>query len=207
MKRPAASRSPFGPGDIANPDAVTWVCRLAALLAPALALWLFLAPAPAAAVPLLWSLDNVSFAGGGTASGSFVFDAETNSYSDVLVTAEGPVSGDLTFDLAGSGSANGVGLLRSDDAPDFSGAVTLRLQFLAPLTGAGGIIGLQLNSFMAGLAGCGNADCTLLFSGGGGEFASGSVISEAVVQVSEPGTLALFAAPLFALLYRRRRKD
>lgn len=202
----ASSR--VNPDTTVRPDAVTWVCRFVVLLASALTAWLFLAPVPASAVPLLWTLDNASFAGGGTVSGSFVYDAQTGDYSDVLVTAEGPVSGDLTFDLAGGGSANGVGLLRNVDAPDFSGAITLRLQFVAPLTDAGGIIGLQLNSFMAGLAGCGNADCTLLIAGGGDSaFGSGTVISEAVVQVSEPGTLALFGAPLLSLLWLRRRKS
>ncbi len=191
---------------IARPDSVTWVCRLVILLASTLSAWVLFAPVPASAVPLLWTLDNVSFVGGGSASGSFIFDAQTGNYSDALVTTEGPVSGDLIFDLVGSGSADGVSLFRNADAPDFSGSPTLRLLFVAPLTDAGGIIDLELNNFVAGLAGCVDADCTFITAGGDGEFASGTVFSQSIAQVPEPGSLALFGAPLLSLFWLRRRK-
>src|ERR1051326_2147724 len=41
---------------------------------------------PALAIPITWNLSGVTFADGGTASGSFVYDADTNVYSFVNVT-------------------------------------------------------------------------------------------------------------------------
>ena len=37
----------------------------------------------AEAVPLRWTLDGVIFRDGGTANGSFVYDADTNIFSDI----------------------------------------------------------------------------------------------------------------------------
>ncbi|WP_282605550.1 hypothetical protein [Pelagibius sp. Alg239-R121] len=184
-------------------DIITWISRIAAVSA----LWLSLAPAPASAVPLLWTLDNVTFNGGGTATGSFLFDADTASYSNISVTTAGGGSLDAGFDILGGGSAAGANFLNSADGPDFSDSPTLRLVFLDLLTNAGGVVGLQLNDFSSGAAGCFNADCTILLSGIANQFASGSVIGEAVAQVSEPGTLMLFAVPLLAFALARRRSD
>ena len=39
----------------------------------------------ASAAPLLWTLSGVTFADGGTASGSYIYDATTNTYSSVHV--------------------------------------------------------------------------------------------------------------------------
>jgi hypothetical protein len=49
----------------------------------------------ASAAPLLWTLEGVTFAGGGTASGSFDFNADTNVYSnvDITTTTGGSVTG------------------------------------------------------------------------------------------------------------------
>ena len=40
----------------------------------------------AAAAPVTWTLDGVAFDDGGTASGSFVYDAATNTYSAISIT-------------------------------------------------------------------------------------------------------------------------
>jgi hypothetical protein len=49
----------------------------------------------ASAGPLLWTLEGVTFAGGGTASGSFDFNADTGLYSnvDITTTTGGGVTG------------------------------------------------------------------------------------------------------------------
>jgi hypothetical protein len=36
------------------------------------------------ATPLQWTLDNFTFSDGGTAMGSFIYDADTNTYSSRL---------------------------------------------------------------------------------------------------------------------------
>ena len=40
----------------------------------------------AQATPMTWTLNNVKFNDGSTANGSFVFDASTGTYMDVLIT-------------------------------------------------------------------------------------------------------------------------
>lgn len=54
----------------------------AALLAAAL----LATPLVAQAMPVTWTLSGVTFAGGGTASGSFDFDADLDRYSNVAIT-------------------------------------------------------------------------------------------------------------------------
>lgn len=170
-------------------------------------LWILTSAAPASAVPLLWNLDNVTFVGGGSASGSFIYDADSNSYSSVSVTTSGGGTSNADFDFAFGGNALEVGLLRSSDAPDFSGSPLLRLEFIAPLTDAGGIIGLVLNDFSSGAAGCVHPDCIGSTSVAAGHFESGSVVAAGVAPVPEPGTLALFAGPLLSLFWLRRRES
>ena len=45
-----------------------------------------LIPTEAQAAPILWTLQGVTFGGANTATGSFVFDADTLAYSDVAIT-------------------------------------------------------------------------------------------------------------------------
>ena len=37
-------------------------------------------------VPLIWYLSGVEFTDGGTASGSFTYDADSNTYSNINIT-------------------------------------------------------------------------------------------------------------------------
>jgi hypothetical protein len=53
----------------------------------------FFAPA-SFAVPLTWTLNDIVFEDGGTATGSFVYDADANSYSNIDITTQG---GDDSF--------------------------------------------------------------------------------------------------------------
>jgi hypothetical protein len=40
----------------------------------------------ASAIPITWTLQGVTFLDGGTASGSFVYDADTNTFSSINIT-------------------------------------------------------------------------------------------------------------------------
>jgi len=50
----------------------------------------------ASAQPIKWTLNNVIFSDGGTASGSFFYDAETNTVSEVNIVTEGGDPTDTT---------------------------------------------------------------------------------------------------------------
>lgn len=46
----------------------------------------------AKAFPMVWNLDGVTFNDGGTASGSFTYDADTNMYSDIAISTTSGIS-------------------------------------------------------------------------------------------------------------------
>src|SRR5260370_9871267 len=68
----------------------------------------------ASASPVLWTLVGVAFNDGGTASGSFVYDANTNTYSSInMTTTAGSVrtSGATYHFVSGGIPANSSGVL------------------------------------------------------------------------------------------------
>jgi hypothetical protein len=55
-----------------------------------IAAFLLLGFGSAQAIPVIWTLEGVLFEDGGTASGSFVYDADTSTFSDTyIVTTSG----------------------------------------------------------------------------------------------------------------------
>jgi hypothetical protein len=115
---------------------VPWGCTLG-LLALALA-------APAAASPLTWTLSNVTFAGGGTAVGSFVANVDTSTISSWNISVAGlePSMFDTTF------SAPGVGALVGNSLVFVGGGSALVAMPSSPLTDQGGT--RSLTGFFAG---------------------------------------------------------
>ncbi len=73
-----------------------------------LALILGFASVSAQAIPILWTLDSVTFVDGGTATGSFVYEADTITFSMINVTT-----------TAGGGF---LGASYTDDHPSFGTA-------------------------------------------------------------------------------------
>lgn len=125
-----------------------------------------LASSPARATPLTWTLQNTTFTDGGTASGSFVYDATTNAYSgiNISVSAHGtyPASVFQFPDLNFSGllmSSTALGAFDSN-AADLTGADVLGLSFTNPLTGSGGTDPLVLTFGYSGESRCTNAGCS-----------------------------------------------
>src|SRR5690242_17875432 len=89
----------------------------------------------AVAGPILWTIDgdcadcHAAFAGGGTLSGSFVFDADTGMYSSVsLVTTSGTdvVAADYIFSQGTLSSSKTLFAVTSN-AADLSGTTTVDL--------------------------------------------------------------------------------
>jgi len=62
----------------------------------------------ACAGPITWTLQGVTFADGGTASGSFVFDATADVYSSInITTTVGSVLGGSTYGYPNAGIVGG----------------------------------------------------------------------------------------------------
>jgi hypothetical protein len=117
----------------------------------------------AQAVPLTWYLEGVTFADGSTASGSFVYDADTNTYSNIsITTTKGATYAVNTFSFADPGSFNSsLDLLTVTlGSGDLTGTPALALFFSTPLTDAGGTV--PIPGF--GIGTCADSNCSVVRS-------------------------------------------
>ena len=115
--------------------------------------------ASAHAVPVVWSVDGLTRADGGTVSGSFTYDADTGTYSAVNVTTTQGTStllpGETYAGFISIFHATGL-ILQRTQRPDVFGQNNIFLSFPA-LTNAGGTLSV------AGVSSevlCTNSDCT-----------------------------------------------
>jgi hypothetical protein len=173
------------------------------------ALALLLAGAGQARAGAIWTLDQVTTSGNppffsgepGSLTGSFEYDASTNTYSNILIThtPNSVEPTDLTFSTFISGDANSLSLDNGPPNPDGSiGRHSLLLQFSTPLTDAGGTVPLS-------------GGHTTLFSGIRGETITGGsvVAAPTATAVPEPASLTVFGICCLALLgygWRRRKQ-
>jgi hypothetical protein len=152
----------------------------------------------AAAAPVLWTVQGVPFPFGGVASGSFVFDADTGTYSDVAVSvsAAGPsfdTSEVLTIDSDESRLHLQDGL-----GGDLTGLEGMILFFASPLTNAGGTVFLTQVSAQECLdSTCSGFSQSIFISD------LGSVVG---TPVPEPSAMFLFGAGLLGAGVRRWRE-
>lgn len=179
--------------------------RLFARLAAALAL---VACAPASwAMPIQWTLSDVLFEDGGTASGSFIYDASTNAYSAISITTSGgSLTPNATFTALVSGTS-GDAVLVPTAGPNLTGSNLLQLIFQFPLTNAGGTVYLYDPFFPAASSyqgSCLNAACTS--QDFGRLVVDGGIISGAPAVVPVPAALWMFGAGLGVLGIVRRRQ-
>jgi hypothetical protein len=123
-------------------------------------------PPTASADAVTWNLVGVTFNDGGTASGSFVFDANTNTVSSVnITTTAGTAFGGATYKFVDPGfSPTPTVFVVVPDASlsDFTGTPNFVPVFDTALTNSGGTVGLQvLPSTGAAIESpCGDAGCT-----------------------------------------------
>lgn len=124
-----------------------------------LAALLLIVSATAHAVPVTWTFQNVVFEDGGTLAGSFTYDADTVSYSDVNVTTTAGSAApgatylfqDAFFPLFGPDNT----WFSPVNGGDATGEYSVHLSFLEDLTNAGGTI--ALNSSFEGI--CTASNC------------------------------------------------
>ena len=165
------------------------------LVLTALALPLAVSLAPVAhAAALTWTLQNVVFDDGGTASGSFVFDADTNTYSAINVTTtDGSVLGGSVYQFAnfeaGTLDADSV-LLVAAANPGF-GTPAFNMNLDEAMTNAGGTISIAMAPPpLAFESTCLTSVCSSFFS------IDRVVVSGTITAVPVPAAVWLFASAM-----------
>lgn len=169
------------------------------------------------AAPIQWTLQGTTFDDGGTASGSFVYDADSDTYSNVqLKTTAGSVGAASEFRSKCTTPHCNAALpelifVAASNQSDLTNVPYLDIQPIAPLSNTPGTVDLEFGmSTTCSNAGCtGNGPALRLFFGG--QLVGTPYIAPPAIPTSVPtmthwglaGLSMLLAAT--ALLYRRRQ--
>jgi hypothetical protein len=168
---------------------------------PAL-LVLLCVPSIALADGITWSLSGVTFDDGGTASGSFVYDALTNTVSSVnIVTTAGTTFGGNTYTALDPGFDPPVPFdipVVPNASGDLTGTKVLDLELPMPgLTNLGGTVNLLLG--VAAEDVCSNSDCSQVADTPFRMITAGELVSP-VITTPEPPAFLLLGTGLVCLL-------
>ena len=164
-----------------------------------------LSAAHAAAGPITWNFTG-TFTDGGSASGSFIFDAGLDTYSSVNIntTTNGPISGAnyLVTEPQFTNTSTSV-VFAPAVVANYTNTHILVLTFPTALTNAGGTI--SINAPFSGEGNCSASNC----NGNNSVlrlFSSGSVTSGAAVTATpEPSSIMMAGLGLAALAAWRNR--
>ena len=168
---------------------VSTVCGLVAAV--------LLGSAPAQASPVLWTLSDVTFNDGGTAFGSFVYDADLNLFSDIVVTTtDGSIRTGVSYGIPGVGNASLFDTL--DSLPVVVGVTPrLLLSLTSPMTNLGGTIAIG-GPFTLEVT-CASANCGV----GSNERL---VVTGSITAVPEPASMILLGIGAASIVLRRRTR-
>jgi len=170
--------------------------RMSSMLVKLSAIVLFtLSSVSAYAVPVVWTLNGVTFNDSGTASGSFTYDADTNTYSAISIsTTAGSNKGAASYDvlISGFATATSFRFANSANSGAYIGTPVLDFAFSA-LTNAGGSVTLDTPTSYE--ADCGNASCTT-------DAGSNRIVNAGTVEGAQPssGSTAIPTMPIYGLV-------
>jgi hypothetical protein len=161
----------------------------------AIGVMLLVAAGSANAVPVVWTLNDVTFNDGGIATGSFTFDANTGNYSDISIqTTAGTTQPIPAYPGTSYGDLNPSTVIGQNLLAYETGAADygLALDWLGNLSNSGGSLTLQtgISSNEIDL----NVFATRLITGG------------SISAIPIPAAVYLFASGLGLLGWMRRRQ-
>jgi hypothetical protein len=188
----------------------------------------FIASAPSARASLvIWSLQNFEFETGGTATGSFGYDAMINEFSAINITTSSITNTAKMYGMP-TGLGNNIFFDTTNTGMLALGVDRFLFSLDTPMTDAGGMIFANISSVsspfgfpFAGEGICGPSDpnaipsgtaCTIFLSERrltDGAFILGSPASNLLTATPLPAALPLFASALglLSLLGWRRKRN
>src|SRR4051812_46204491 len=146
-----------------------------------------------------WTLNNVTFSDGGTATGSFTYNADNNTFANwnIITSANGPFGANYN---PGTGGVFTLAFGNPLDTIIFNvGLLQFRITPLSQLTNAGGNIALNLNTAGNGSGGIECFNCSPVRLIVSGDLSAAS-------ETPEPGSIALLGTGLLGLGGSLRRK-
>jgi len=168
-----------------------------------LIIFMILFSGAAQAIPVTWTLQDVVFDDGGSASGFFIYDADLDLYSSVNITTTSgsDLSGESYLYPKGVFAGPFSLVATAQDVPDLTGVASIAL-FYNPgvLTNSGGTRSLVEGSSRESF--CADPDCNI----GVGEPNSRDIIAGSISAVPVPAAVWLFGSALAGLGWLRRKQ-
>jgi hypothetical protein len=160
---------------------------------PTLLIFCALYSISANAAPVVWNLSGVTFEDGGTASGSFTYDADTTTYSAISIstTAGSVITTAMDYDVTNASCLalnEIVCFLNVADGPDYTDDLGVTFAWVGtPLTNAGGTVALTgAREYHCLIPDCSTVDLAAPLR----LLATGSITSDLTTTYSVGGTVS-----------------